>query len=145
MKISSLIPIELYASYVAPGNQPTHPGDTVWKDEYKNGLPPNGEAHGKRVILCSRIPFKMFDDDFEETPSVHVKFKKSINQVFIDDEFDLEEFGIEDDSAYEYIKNNPNTTLQDLIRFGLDITNKELSFYGCYVNEVKSNEIINIT
>ena len=112
----------------------------------KFGKGATGTTEGKPAILCSRSPFGMFDEDGEEVPYINVKFKKPLSEVYIDnDDFDIEEFGMEYGGAgEEWIDSHPKTTLQDLILFGLDIKNKDLMSYGCYVLDIKPNEILDI-
>jgi hypothetical protein len=149
--------ITLYTSYYlenyeGPSNDPDYL-KYRWKPEFKNGVTAEfgkgatGTTEGKPSILCLKTPFGMFDKDGETVPYVNVKFQKPLSEVYIDnDDFDIEEFGMEyGGEGEEWIDTHPKTSLQDLIPFGLDIKNKDLSFYGCYVLDIKSNEILNIS
>ena len=127
-------------------------GYTVWKPEFKNGLKAsqqNFKSSGKPAIPAQRINFLMIDtisDRGEDIPYINVKFKKPLNEVFIDlDDYDPEEFGVEDfDKFDEIVKSKSNPTLQDVFEL-IDLKNKDLSFYGCYVLNIKPNEIIKIS
>jgi len=127
-------------------------GYTTWKSEFKNGLKAtqqNFKSSGKSAIPVQRIKFEMIDtisNRGEDIPYINVKFKKSLNEVFIDlDDYDPEEFGVEDfDKFDEIVESKQNPTLQDVSEL-IDLKNKDLSFYGCYVLDIKPNEIIKIT
>ena len=127
-------------------------GYTVWKPEFKNGLKAsqqNFKSSGKPAIPVQRIKFKMIDtmsDDGGDIPYINIKFTKPLNEVFIDlDDFDPEEFGVDDfDKFDEIVEFKSNPTLQDVSEL-IDLKNKDLSFYGCYVLDIKSNEIIKIS
>ena len=127
-------------------------GYTVWKPEFKNGLKAsqqNFKSSGKPAIPTQKNSFSMIDtmsDMGENIPYINVKFKKPLNEVFIDlDDYDPEEFGVEDfDKFDEIVESKPNPTLQDVSKL-IDLKNKNLSFYGCYVLDIKPNEIIKIS
>ena len=127
-------------------------GFTVWKPEFKNGLKAtqqNFKSSGKPAIPVQSIKYEMADvmsNIGEEIPYINIKFKKPLNEVFIDlDEYDPEEFGVEDfDKFDEIVESKQNPTLQDVSEL-IDLKNKDLSFYGCYVLDIKSNEIIKIS
>jgi hypothetical protein len=114
----------------------------------ESDLKSNGQSHGKPSILCSRTEFPWLDE-FEVGSEIpfnykEVIFKKLLNEVFIDDEFDLDEFGIDpekQDIAYKEIGKNNLYPVSNLIKFGLKF-DENLSWYGCYVNDIKPNEII---
>jgi hypothetical protein len=148
--------ITLYASYYPEdydgGAMDDNYKNYTWKPEFKNGITSQinkgatGTTEGKPAILCSKIPFFLPDEEGDDIPQIDVQFQKPLNQVYIDmDDYDLDEFGVEDyDGAEEWISSNPKTSLADLVQFGLDADNEDLSFYGCYVDDIKSNEIIDI-
>ena len=148
--------LTLYTSYYLENYEgPSNDLDYLkyrWKSEFKNGMVnkfgkgATGTTEGKPTILCSRSPFNMFDEDGNKVPYINIKFKKSLSEVYIDtDDFDIEEFGMEyGGKGEEWIDSHPLTTLQDLIPLGLNIKNKDLSFYGCYVLDIKPNEIVSI-
>ena len=147
--------IELNTSFVQSQDDFERAGDegyTVWKPEFKNGLKANQQSFtssGKSAIPVQRIKFEMIDtisNRGEDIPYINIKFKKPLNEVFIDlDDYDPEEFGVEDfDKFDEIVESKQNPTLQDVSEL-INLTNKDLSFYGCYVLDVKSNEIISIT
>ena len=127
-------------------------GYTVWKPEFKNGLKANQQnftSSGKSAIPVQKIKFEMIDtmsDMGGDIPYINVKFKKPLNEVFIDlDDYDPEEFGVEDFNKFdEIVESKPNPTLQDVSEL-IDLNNEGLSFYGSYVLDIKSNEIISIT
>ena len=127
-------------------------GYTVWKPEFKNGLKAsqqNFKSSGKPAIPTQKNSFSMIDtmsDMGENIPYINVKFKKPLNEVFIDlDDYDPEEFGVEDFNKFdEIVESKPNPTLQDVSEL-IDLNNEGLSFYGSYVLDIKSNEIVSIT
>ena len=127
-------------------------GYTVWKPEFKNGLKAsqqNFKSSGKPAIPTQKNSFSMVDtmsDMGENIPYINVKFKKPLNEVFIDlDDYDPEEFGVEDFNKFdEIVESKPNPTLQDVSEL-IDLNNEGLSFYGSYVLDIKSNEIVSIT
>jgi len=143
--------IELNTSFLQSQDDLERSGDegyNVWKPEFKNGLKAtqqNATSSDKSAILVSRNKFTMFDMDGEYIPYVNVKFKKPLNEVFIDlDDYDPEEFGVEDfDNFYKIVNSKPNPTLQDVSEL-INLNDNDLSFYGCYVLDIKPNEIIQI-
>lgn len=147
--------IELNTSFLQSQDDFERGGDsgyTTWKPEFKNGLKANQQnfkSSGKSAIPVQRISFLMSDtmsDRGEDIPYINVKFKKPLNEVFIDlDDYDPEEFGVEDfDKFDEIVDSKQNPTLQDVSEL-IDLKNKDLSFYGCYVLDIKPNEIIKIS
>jgi hypothetical protein len=147
--------IELNTSFLQSEDDFERGGDegyTVWKPEFKNGLKAsqqNFKSSGKPAIPTQKNSFSMIDtmsDMGENIPYINVKFKKPLNEVFIDlDDYDPEEFGVEDFNKFdEIVESKPNPTLQDVSEL-IDLNNKGLSFYGSYVLDIKSNEIISIT
>jgi hypothetical protein len=155
-KVLSKIPtIELNTSFLQSQDDFERGGDggyTVYKPEFKNGLKAsqqNFTSSGKSAIPAQRISFLMIDtmsDRGGDIPYINVKFKKPLNEVFIDlDDYDPEEFGVEDfDEFDEIVESKQNPTLQDVSDL-IDLKNKDLSFYGCYVLDIKPNEIIKIS
>ena len=154
-KILSKTPtIELNTSFLQSQDDFERGGDegyTVWKPEFKNGLKANQQnftSSGKSAIPVQKIKFEMIDtmsDIGGDIPYINIKFKKPLNKVFIDlDDYDPEEFGVEDfDKFDEIVESKQNPTLQDVSEL-IDLKNKNLSFYGCYVLDIKPNEIIKI-
>jgi hypothetical protein len=147
--------IELNTSFLQSQDDFERGGDegyTIWKSEFKNGLKANQQnfkSSGKSAIPVQRTKFKLIDtmsDEGGDIPYINVKFKKSLNEVFIDlDDYDPEEFGVEDfDKFDEIVESKPNPTLEDVSDL-IDLKNKDFSFYGTYVLDIKSNEIISIT
>jgi hypothetical protein len=147
--------IELNTSFLQSQDDFERAGDegyTVWKPEFKNGLKAsqqNFKSSGKSAIPTQRIRFEMIDtmsDEGGDIPYVDIKFKKPLNEVFIDlDDYDPEEFGVKDfDKFDEIVDSKSNPTLQDVSEL-IDLKNKNLSFYGCYVLDIKPNEIIKIS
>ena len=147
--------IELNTSFLQSQDDFERGGDTgytVWKPEFEKGLKAsqqNFKSSGKLTIPAQKVIFSMFDtmsDDFGVIPYVNIKFKKPLNEVFIDlDDYDPEEFGVEDfDKFDEIVESKSNPTLQDVSEL-IDLNDKNLSFYGCYVLDIKSNEIIKIS
>lgn len=106
----------------------------------------NGMAVGKDVILCSNKPWMIAHN--EDTPGIEiavVKFKKPLTDVFLDDEQFLDDFGINEkyfDEIEEMWDKKDEIPLSDLVPYGLKNGNKR--WYGCYVNDIKSDEIIEI-
>jgi hypothetical protein len=155
-KVLSKTPtIELNTSFLQSQDDFERAGDegyTVWKPEFKNGLKANQQSFtssGKSAIPVQRIKFEMIDtisNRGEDIPYINVKFKKSLNEVFIDlDDYNPEEFGVEDfDKFDKIVESKQNPTLQDVSEL-IDLKNKNLSFYGCYVLDIKLNEIIKIS
>ena len=143
--------IDLNASFLQSQEDFGRGGDdgyTVWKSEFKQGLKApqqNFTSSGKPAIPAQRIPFEMIDTNGEDMPYVNVKFKKTLNEVFIDlDDYDPEEFGVEDLGGFdEIVDSKQNPTLQDVSGL-INLKNENLSFYGCYVLNIKPNEIIKI-
>ena len=155
-KVLSKTPtIELNTSFLQSQDDFERGGDegyTVWKPEFKNGLKAsqqNFKSSGKPAIPTQKNSFSMIDtmsDMGENIPYINVKFKKPLNEVFIDlDDYDPEEFGVEDFNKFdEIVESKPNPTLQDVSEL-IDLNNEGLSFYGSYVLDIKSNEIVSIT
>jgi hypothetical protein len=106
----------------------------------------NGMAVGKDVILCSNKPWMIADDN--DTPGIEiavVKFKKPLTDVFLDDEQFLDYFGINEkyfDEIDEMWEEKDEVPLSDLVPYGLK--DGKQRWYGCYVNDIKSDEIIEI-
>jgi len=150
--LSNTPTIELNTSFLQSQDDFKRGGDsgyTTWKPEFKNGLKSNQQnfkSSGRSAIPVQRIKFKIFDMEGEDIPFINIKFKKPINEIFIDlDDYDPEEFGVEDfDKFDEIVESKSNPTLQDVSEL-INLTNKDLSFYGCYVLNIKPNEIIKIS
>jgi hypothetical protein len=144
--------IELNTSFLQSQDDFERGGDesfNVWRPEFKNGLKANQQnftSSDKAAIPSQRISYLMTDNKGEDIPYINVKFKKPLNEVFIDlDDYDPEEFGVEDfDKFDEIVESKSNPTLQDVSEL-IDLKNKDLSFYGCYVLDIKPNEIIKIS
>lgn len=144
--------IELNTSFLQFQNDFERGGDdgfTVWKPDFKNGLKAtqqNFQSSGKSAIPVQKIKFEMIDMDGEEIPYINIKFKKPLNEIFIDlDDYDPEEFGVKDwDKFDKIIESKQNPTLQDVYEL-INLKNKNLSFYGCYVLDIKPNEIVKIS
>ena len=155
-EIKKLLPttstIELNTSFLQSQDDFERGGDTgytVWKPEFKNGLKANQQnfkSSNKPAIPAQKISFEMIDMEGEDMPYINVKFQKPLNEIFIDlDDFDPEEFGVKDfDKFDEIVESKPNPTLQDVSKL-INLKNKDLSFYGCYVLDIKPNEIIKIS
>ena len=111
---------------------------------------PNGSAVDKDVILCSNKPWSSTGDTFNEVDLnkikiAVVKFKKPLTDVFLDDEQFLDDFGIDEEYFDEIDKlwdEKEEIPLSDLVPYGLQNGNER--WYGCYVNDIKSSEIIDI-
>ena len=147
--------IELNTSFLQSQDDFERGGDegyTVWRSEFKNGLKAsqqNFKSSGKPAIPAQRISFLMIDtmsDIGEDIPYINVKFKKPLNEVFIDlDDYSPEEFGVKDfDKFDEIVDSKSNPTLQDVSEL-IDLNDKNLSFYGCYVLDIKPGDIIGIS
>jgi hypothetical protein len=155
LKKDNVSTIELNTSFIQSQDDFERGGDTgytVWKSEFKNGLKANQQnfkSSDKSAIPAQRVRFEMIDtmsDEGGDIPYINIRFKKPLNEVFIDlDDYDPEEFGVEDfDKFDEIVESKPNPTLQDVFEL-IDLKNKNLSFYGCYVLDIKPNEIIKIS
>ena len=153
--LSTTSTIELNTSFLQSQEDFERGGDTgytVWKPEFENGLKAtqqNFKSSGKPAIPAQKIPFKMIDTMSAlggDIPYINIKFKKPLNEVFIDlDDYDPEEFGVENfDKFDEIVESKQNPTLQDVSEL-INLKNKNLSFYGCYVLDIKSGEIIKIS
>lgn len=144
----------LYATWLlnSPNNQQLNlEGDkySISKDQipknFLGTLTPNGSMGGKDVILCSNRVWSFITEpeemEIEEIEIFMVKFKKPLTDVFLDlDDFDLESFGVTGKPNLDLSK---FTKLSELIPYGLDVNKTEGSgWYGCYVNNISSNEII---
>jgi hypothetical protein len=144
----------LYATWLlnSPNNQQLNlEGDkySIFKDQipknFLGTLNPNGNMGGKDVILCSNRIWSFITEpegvEIEEVEIFMVKFKKPLTDVFLDlDDFDLESFGITRKPNLDLSK---DTSLSELIPYGLNINKtKGIGWYGCYVNNISSNEII---
>lgn len=144
--------IELNTSFLQSKDDFERGGDygyTVFKPEFKNGLEANQQnfkSSGNSAIPAFRYKFNMVDYDGDEMPYINIEFKKPLSEVFIDlDDYDPDEFGVEDWDKFDSIINEKqNPTLQDVSEL-INITDRGLSFYGCYVKDIKSNEIIKIS
>ena len=147
--------IELNTSFLQSQDDFERGGDTgytVWKPEFKNGLKANQQnfkSSGKSAIPVQKIKFEMLDTfsiEGGDIPYINIKFEKPLNEVFIDlDDYDPEEFGVKDfDKFGKIVGSKPNPTLQDVSEL-IDLKNEDLSFYGCYVLDIKPNEIIKIS
>lgn len=101
---------------------------------------PNGYNEGNKVILCTNYPWTLVGEtdevDLEDIKILIVKFKKPLTDVFLDDDFYIDSFGIDEEPDLDYSKEIP---LSELVPYGLN-TNGE--WYGCYVNNISSDEII---
>ena len=96
----------------------------------------------KKVILCSNRIWPLVaepeEGNAEDLKILMVKFKKPLTDVFLDlDDYDLESFGIDEEPDLDYSQDIP---LSELIQYGLDI--KSDGWYGCFVNNISSGEII---
>jgi hypothetical protein len=144
----------LYATWLlnSPNNQQLNlEGNkySISKDQipknFLGTLNPNGSMGGKDVILCSNRIWSFITEpegvEIEEVEIFMVKFKKPLTDVFLDlDDFDLESFGITRKPNLDLSK---DTSLSELIPYGLNINKtKGIGWYGCYVNNISSNEII---
>jgi hypothetical protein len=151
----------LYASWLSNNtenqenftNSSLYPGKNKLTKENSPGLV-NGSSQKGIECMATVFPY-ISDPDDEENEGEDfkitvVKFKKSIDEVFIDygdnqlDSFDI----IEDIKKAQQIiannkKNNIPTPLSSLTNSDNFNENQE-GFYGCYVNDIKSNEIISV-
>lgn len=105
---------------------------------------PNGKGDGENAILCSNEPWTLVSDPPEENHNdykiIIVKFEKFLNEIYLDyDDYDLASFGIDEETDIPI----EETSLDYFIENGLIIPPK-YRWYGCYVHDIKPNEIINI-
>ena len=122
---------------------------TAWDPKFKNGLKAsqqNFKSSGRPAIPTQGFVYDVVDNEGYILPHINIKFKKSLNEVYIDlDDYDPGEFGVEDfDKFFEILDSKSNPTLQDVYEL-IDVNNDGLSYYGSYVLDIKPNEIINIT
>ena len=108
---------------------------------FSGNLTPNGSDGGKQVILCTNYPWTLVSDTdkipLEDIKILIVKFKKPLTDVFLDlGDFDIYGFGIDEEPDLDYSK---EISLSELVPYGL--TNSD-RWYGCYVNNISSSEII---
>jgi hypothetical protein len=100
----------------------------------------NGYNGGNKVILCTNYPWTLVSEtdevDLEDIKILIVKFKKPLTDVFLDDDFDIDSFGIDEEPDLDYSKEIP---LSELVPYGL---NTKGEWYGCYVNNISPDEII---
>lgn len=127
------------------------------EDFDSKNIPFNGTSGNEEVILCSKTrAVYVGGEDFDELVKyIEVTFRKSVDEIFLDyDDHELGEFGIEVEDqkkAYleikPYMEANKPYPLSNLIKFGLKDSSEEeyLMWYGCYVKEIKQEEIIKIT
>ena len=139
--------------------QPLFPGKNNLTAQNAPGSVNGGEEKG---IECMGQPFTHLSDPNDEDQDPNdfkitiVKFRKSIDEVFIDyGDFILETFsGVIDDinKAKKIINNNKNNNIETPLsslplkpKFSENQSNKVAALFGCYVKEIKSSEIIDIT
>lgn len=149
--------VELYASF--PGHLLEKSSEVkLAQFDFKKIFRTNGETGSKEVVLTYFNPFPLFPDYIDEDTEVmdltEVKFKASLDQIFLDyDDCDLTEFGINGtskkhwdamDEMAEYENRNERYPVSNLIKFGLSIDNK-YSWYGCYVDKIDQNDVTVIT
>jgi len=101
---------------------------------------PNGSVMDKDVILCANYPWTLVSEtneiDLEDIKILIVKFKKPLTDIFLDDDFYMDSFGIDEEPDLDYSKEIP---LSELVPYGLNTSDR---WYGCYVNNISSGEII---
>jgi len=107
----------------------------------------NGTSNGKSVILCSSNKFEFLDDDGYRIAHTDVIFEKELKDVFLDDEFDLEEFGVTSknqaaalDEIEQQLDSGRDYSIENLVKFGLSF-NTIYSWYGCFVYYILPTEI----
>ncbi len=100
----------------------------------------NGSSYGKDTILCANYPWTLVSEteevDLEDIKILIVKFKKPLTDIFLDDDFYIDSFGIDEEPDLDYSKEIP---LSELVPYGLNTSDR---WYGCYVNNISSDEII---
>ena len=101
----------------------------------------NGYNGNKKVILCVKNIWPYIGDpdegEADDSKIVMVKFTKNLDEIFLDN----------DDNAFEfYPENNKKISLYELFQMDNGIYNNDENdnWYGCYVDDIKSNEIISI-
>lgn len=147
--------VEMYTSYLAD-IRATNFGDLF--DEHKareKGLETNGESWDISSILCTNSPWTYItevedeegEDITEDISIASVKFSKSLNDIFLDEDFVLESFvdKVElencEKEIEEYQQRKEPYPISNFIKYGLKNGN---GWYGCYVTEVKPEEILSI-
>jgi len=101
---------------------------------------PNGYTGANKTILCTNYPWTLVSEtnevNLEDIKILIVKFKKPLTDVFLDDDFYIETFGIDEEPDLDYSKDIP---LSELVPYGLNTNDR---WYGCYVNNISSGEVI---
>jgi len=140
--------VVLYAAWVLDTPEARKEGIADESDISEDNIPssfsgnttPNGDYGSSRVILCTNYPWTLVSEtdefDLEDIKILIVKFKKSLTDVFLDDDNDMEGFGIDEEPDLDYSKEIP---LSELVPYGLNTSDR---WYGCYVNSISSGEII---
>ena len=141
--------VVLYVTWVLDTPEAREEGIADESDISEDNIPssfsgnttPNGTNGINNVILCTNYPWTLVSEtdevDLEDIKILIVKFKKPLTDVFLDlADFDIESFGIEEEPDLDYSKEIP---LSELIQYGLTTSNE---WYGCYVNDISSDEII---
>lgn len=140
--------VVLYATWILDTPEARKEGIVDEYDVSEDNIPssfsgntiPNGYNGTNKVILCANYPWTLVSEtdevDLESIKILIVKFKKPLTDVFLDDDFHIESFGIDEEPDLDYSKEIP---LSELIPYGLTTSDK---WYGCYVNNISSNEII---
>ena len=138
----------LYATWVLNTPEAREEGIADESDISEDNIPssfsgnatPNGVNGTNKVILCTNYPWTLVSEteevDLEDIKILIVKFKKPLTDIFLDDDFYIEDFGIDEEPDLDYSKEIP---LSELVPYGLNAKEK---WYGCYVNNISPDEII---
>jgi len=142
--------VTMYATYTAdsPANHRGHIFNPVDKGMTLDIKPPfnppyNGSlGRNNRVIYCA--PFKwMFNDENENVDLIHVKFKVSLDKLFID----KEEFHYwEKANMYDELEKidwDHIETYADLVSEGIKFNNP-WDIAGCYVKTINPEQILGV-
>jgi hypothetical protein len=151
-------------TYPDPG--PKFDPKTIANDIKANGFKASqsiGHYHeNDKVIYCQHNAF-CTNPDLEDGTSIYVTFKKKLSEIFLDtEEFDFSEFGIPDDkleaayAKYDQLKEQAEAASNgaslkisllnwaDVINTTGSWLNAEYSWYGCFVLDIKPNEVTGV-
>ena len=140
--------VTLYATWVLDTPEARKEGIVMSPSISEDNIPsnfsgntaPNGYNGTNKTILCTNYPWTLVSEtnevDLEDIKILIVKFKKPLTDIFLDDDFYMDSFGIDEEPDLDYSKEIP---LSELVPYGLNTKHR---WYGCYVNDISSDEII---
>jgi hypothetical protein len=143
--------VTLYASWILDTPESQKEG-IVWSPSisedniplsFSRNSTPNGKYGSKNVILCTNYPWTLVSDTdeipLEDIKILIVKFKKPLTDIFLDDDFDFDSFGIDEEGEEPDLDYSKEISLSELVPYGLNASDR---WYGCYVNNITPDEII---